>query len=63
MQSSKKQTMRVYFTPDTINISSKDGREDQLIRSKNQGSTYKLLLMNIDRQKSTTMEINIDDLR
>jgi len=60
---SKKNKIKVYFDPDAATFSSVDGRTGEIISTKNNNAAvYKLHLINIDRQKSTTLEIAVDNL-
>jgi len=63
MQVSKKFKINVYFDPDTVVYTKKDGTKLPLLATDNSQGVYKLHLLNIDRQKSQVLEIKIDDLR
>jgi len=63
MLSSHKRKMKIYFDPDAAKFTSSDGRDGNIILTKNnEDAVYKLLLLNIDRQKSATFEIFIENL-
>ena len=63
MLSSHKRKMKIYFDPDAAKFTSSDGRAGNIILTKNnEDAVYKLLLLNIDRQKSATFEIFIENL-
>ena len=63
MMVSKKFKINVYFDPDTVEFTKKDGTKLPLLATDNSQGVYKLHLLNIDRQKSQVLEIKIDDLR
>tara|TARA_Y100000310_G_scaffold287288_1_gene312067 strand:- start:2309 stop:4075 length:1767 start_codon:yes stop_codon:yes gene_type:complete len=63
MQSSKKFSIRVYFDPDTVRFTSREGLNEMLFVTDENVGVYKFHLLNIDRQKAAITEIRIDDLR
>ena len=63
MRVSKKFKINVYFDPDTARFTSKNGTNSPLLATNSSKGVYKMHLLNIDRQKSETLEIKIDDLR
>jgi hypothetical protein len=66
MQSSKKHSMRIYFEPDALRYSSTTGAaqpETSSLVSLEDSASYKLLLLNVDRQKSVTIELKVEDRR
>jgi hypothetical protein len=75
MRVSLKTKVTVYFDPDVLIVSSNQANEnageltfDPIIGFKNLGSnnnasTYKMLLLNVDRQKSKVLELNVNDVR
>ena len=63
MQSSKKFGIRVYFNPDTVRLTSREGLNEMLFVTDENVGVYKFHLLNIDRQKATIIEMSIDDLR
>ena len=62
MLSSHKQKITVYFNPDATKFISSDGRSGDIVTTQNSNSIYKLHLLNIDRQKSSIIELSIEDL-
>jgi hypothetical protein len=55
--------MDIYFTPDALSVITTGGNvADALVTDRNQG-IYKMHILNLDLQKSTTAEIKIKDLR
>ena len=65
MQVSQKSAMRIYFTPDShrYSRSAGDGGWEPLLMTANDAlGFYKLHLLNIDRQKSATMELRIREI-
>lgn len=63
MKVSKKFKIDIYFDPDTVEFTSKNGTRLPLLATDNSQGVYKMHLLNIDRQKSQILELRIDDLR
>jgi hypothetical protein len=63
MKDSFHKEMKIYFDPEYLTIKDADGGELELIHSLQSDSSYKLQLINVDRQKSQVLNIKIDDLR
>jgi len=55
--------IKVYFTPDAKTVQVSDNSIAKGFISKNEGGKYKMHLLNLDLQKSTTAEIEIEDLQ
>jgi len=61
MQCSKKSSVSIYFTPDAVRFST--AGEGYPLLALRPGGLYKLLLLNVDRQKSSIVDLEINDLR
>ena len=55
--------IRVYFTPDAKSVQVSDNSITKGFITQNEGGKYKMHLLNLDLQKSTTAEIEIEDLQ
>lgn len=59
---SHKKKMKIYFDPDAVQYTSKVGDSGIIIKTKIEGGEYKLHLLNVDRQKSSTIKIEVENL-
>ena len=55
--------MDVYFTPDAKIIETSAGKKSNIISTDNDQGKYKVHALNLDLQKSTTVELKVDDLQ
>ena len=55
--------MDVYFTPDAKIIETSAGKKSNIISTDNDQGKYKVHVLNLDLQKSTTVELKVDDLQ
>ena len=55
--------MKLYFNPSFYEVIDDNNRIKKVIRSTQEGTTYKLQILNLDNQKSATIDVNIDDRR
>jgi hypothetical protein len=62
MFSSHKKKINIYFDPDSVGYTSSNGQNGAIILTQNENAVYQLHLMNIDRQKSSTVELSIENL-
>lgn len=54
---------RIFFDPEYLSIKGEDDNELDLWTTKDEGGSYKLQIINTDRQKSQIVDIEIEDLR
>jgi len=59
---SHKRKMKIYFDPDAVQYTNKVGDSGIIIKTKIEGGEYKLHLLNVDRQKSSTIKIEVENL-
>ena len=52
--------LHVYFDPEALSFLSSDGRTGEIISTTEKGAAYKINFVNLDRQKSKTVEIRVD---
>lgn len=63
MLSSHKRKIKIYFDPDTVEYTSSNGNTGKIVKTKNNDKgLYKIHLLNIDRQKSSVVELEIENL-
>jgi hypothetical protein len=55
--------MKIFFDPEYLKVTDRKGNDLELIADGNDGSMYKMQIINIDRQISQIVDIKIDDLR
>ena len=55
--------MKIYFSPEFYSLTDNKRRETSLISTKQEGGSYVLQFINVERQKSSTIKIEIDDKR
>ena len=63
MMSSGKQSVKIYFDPDVNTCIDASENEEVIVGTRNGGHVYKLHLINVDRQKDDSLEIEIKDFR
>lgn len=54
---------KIFFDPEYLSIKGEDEEDLDLWTTKTEGGSYKLQVINTDRQKSQVIDIEIDDLR
>jgi hypothetical protein len=62
MFTSHKKKMKIYFDPDAVQYKNNIGDSGIIIKTKIEGGEYRLHLLNVDRQKSSTIKIEVDNL-
>jgi hypothetical protein len=55
--------MKLYFTPEYLELYNKDNQIIPIINTNKEGSEYRLQVINLDLQKEQNIEINIEDRR
>lgn len=60
---SKKHTMKIAFTPEHERLVDKDGNDLGLVKTAQQGASYKILAMNTDLAAASTVTVTIQDRR
>jgi hypothetical protein len=55
--------LKVYFNPEFYSIIDNKNRKNDVVTTKQHGGSYTLQFINIDRQKSTSIKIQLDDQR
>ena len=55
--------MSIYFDPEFLEITNKNGNNVRLLSTNKNGGCYKINIINTDLQKMANLEIKIDDLR
>ena len=61
MLDSNHQTMRVYFDPEYLKIESSDGYDQKFLTTTSDMGSYKIQILNLDRQKSKIVTLEIED--
>ena len=63
MKDSGHTSCRIFFDPEYLSITGENDEELRLWSTLQEGGSYKLQIINTDRQKSQVVDIKIDDLR
>ncbi|HIL96005.1 MAG TPA: hypothetical protein EYG51_08830 [Pseudomonadales bacterium] len=63
MKDSNHYTATIYFDPEYLSIRNDEREPLELLATKNDSASYKFQFINVDRQKSKILTIELDDLR
>jgi len=63
IKASNHYSTKVFFDPEYLSIKDENDEDLGLWKTKQEGGSYKLQIINIDRQKNEVFDIEIDDLR
>ena len=63
MKASNHYSAKVFFDPEYLSIRDENDEDLGLWTTRQEGGSYKLQIINVDRQKSKVFDIEIDDLR
>lgn len=63
VKSSKRTKIRVYFDPEYLKVSTRDGDDLHLLKTEKRNGLYRFMLLNTDRQLQSNFDIKIFDMR
>jgi len=63
IKDSRHHSLQVFFDPEYLSIVNDDGEDLELLATKESKGSYKLQIINCDRQQSQVVDIEIEDLR
>ena len=63
IKDSRHHSLQVFFDPEYLSIVNDDGEDLELLTTKETKGSYKLQIINCDRQQSQVVDIEIEDLR
>lgn len=63
IKDSRHHSLQVFFDPEYLSIVNDDGEDLELLATKETKGSYKLQIINCDRQQSQVIDIEIEDLR
>ena len=63
IKDSRHHSLQVFFDPEYLSIVNDDGEDLELLATKETKGSYKLQIINCDRQQSQVVDIEIEDLR
>ena len=63
IKDSRHHSMQVFFDPEYLSIVNDAGEDLELLTTKEEQGSYKLQIINVDRQQSQVIDIEIEDLR
>ena len=61
MLDSNHQSMRVYFDPEYLKIENNEGHDQKFLTTTSDRGSYKIQILNLDRQKSQILTLEIED--
>ncbi len=61
MLDSNHQTMRIYFDPEYLKVENSEGHDQKFLTTTSDKGSYKIQILNLDRQKSQTVSISLED--
>ena len=63
IKDSRHHSLQVFFDPEYLSIVNDAGEDLELLTTKEQKGSYKLQIINVDRQQSQVIDIELEDLR
>lgn len=63
VKSSGAQRVRIYFDPEYLKVTNKEGRDLKFLKTKDANGIYRFMLLNTDRQLQANVDIAVEDLR
>jgi hypothetical protein len=63
VKSSKNTKIRVYFDPEYLKVSTREGDDLHLLKTEKRNGLYRFMLLNTDRQLQSNFDIKIFDMR
>ena len=63
IKSSKNTKMKIYFDPEYLKVSTRDGDDFHLLKTNKRNGLYRFVLLNTDRQLQANLDIKILDVR
>ena len=53
--------MRIYFDPEYLKVENSEGQDQKFLTTTSNKGSYKIQILNLDRQKSQTLTLELED--